>query len=121
MTELFGQTLLELLIRSWPYAVIGGSTGVVVILSYGVGRLRERHAWYKYLEDGEKMGAVVKEKIDKRDKRVQQLINENTRIKGWISKLIHQRKMALKLSLDLSEIMSANSVSEDIVSRRKRK
>ncbi len=77
MRQLLGElfiTRLEIALEiALPY-LIGAAIGSV--LAYGfiyLGRRIERFEWRRELEAGNRMGAVVREKIGKRDRRIKQL------------------------------------------------
>ncbi len=57
----------------FPYALIISAVFLVGLPGYFVGKYYERHTWRRELEAGNRMGAVVREKIGKRDARIKQL------------------------------------------------
>ena len=83
MRQLLGElfiTRLEIALEiALPY-LIGAAIGSVV--AYGfiyLGRRIERFEWRRELEKGNRMGAVVREKIGKRDRRIRQLTKQIAR------------------------------------------
>ncbi len=83
MRQLLGElfvTRLEVALEiALPY-LIGAAIGSVV--AYGfiyLGRRIERFEWRRELEKGNRMGAVVREKIGKRDRRIRQLTKQIAR------------------------------------------
>ena len=77
MTQLLGElfiTRLEVALRlALPYLIVGFFLGVVAYGFIYFGRRIERFEWRRELEAGNRMGAVVREKIGKRDRRIKQL------------------------------------------------
>ncbi len=74
MRQLLGElfiTRLDVALRlALPYLVVGFVLGVVAYGFIYLGRRIERFEWRRELEAGNRMGAVVKEKIGKRDARI---------------------------------------------------
>ncbi len=77
MRQLLGElfiTRLDVALRlALPYLVVGFVLGVVAYGFIYLGRRIERFEWRRELEAGNRMGAVVREKIGKRDRRIKQL------------------------------------------------
>ena len=77
MRQLLGElfiTRLEVALEiALPYLIVGFFLGVVAFGFIYLGRRIERFEWRRELEKGNRMGAVVREKIGKRDARIRQL------------------------------------------------
>ena len=77
MRQLLGElfvTRLEVALEiALPYLIVGFVLGVVAYGFIYLGRRLERFEWRRELEAGNRMGAVVREKIGKRDARIRQL------------------------------------------------
>ena len=77
MRQLLGElfiTRLEVALEiALPYLIVGFFLGVVAYGFIYLGRRIERFEWRRELEAGNRMGAVVREKIGKRDRRIKQL------------------------------------------------
>ena len=77
MRELLGDlfvTRFEIALKlALPYLIVGVVIGVVFYGFIYLGRRIERFEWRRELEAGNRMGAVVREKIGKRDARIRQL------------------------------------------------
>ena len=77
MRQLLGElfiTRMEVALEiALPYLIVGFFLGVVAYGFIYLGRRLERFEWQRELEKGNRMGAVVREKIGKRDRRIRQL------------------------------------------------
>ncbi len=77
MRQLLGElfiTRLDLALKlALPYLIVGFFLGVVAYGFIYLGRRIERFEWRRELEKGNRMGAVVREKIGRRDARIRQL------------------------------------------------
>ncbi len=100
-----------------PYLIVGFILGVVAYGFIYLGRRIERFEWRRELEAGNRMGAVVREKIGKRDRRIKQLtklIAKDEARLDWTDK--QQREMAV-LSSEMLALMLARNQEE---ARRRR-
>ena len=121
MRQLLGElfiTRLDVALRlALPYLVVGFVLGVVAYGFIYLGRRIERFEWRRELEAGNRMGAVVKEKIGKRDARIKQLTMRIARDEARLERSDERLRQMAGLLSEMTQVMTATTSEQ---ARRRR-
>jgi len=115
--DLFVTRLEVALEIALPILIVGLASGVILYGFIYLGRRIERFEWRLQLENGNRMGAVVREKIGKRDARIRQLTQ---RIAKDEAQLEWKDKQLLEM-MSLGSQMMKVGISQDPEKARRRR
>lgn len=100
-----------------PFLLWGGIAAVLFYFFLYFGRRIERFEWQRELEAGNRMGEVVKRKIQKRDDRIKQLTKDLVHDEAELDEANKQQVEINSLLIEIFEVIRAKSTAK---ARRRR-